>query len=143
MLPTCLSIQGLCELVDWWWNLQSLIKDGSLALKADVFWPFHKTTQISLGLYILTYKDMNVISVEATLFKDSIIPYFGSCSTSVCSDLKSSNFNLHFIIQVKKFIIHHCKQLVMSRTVKLAVHYWHMAMKCGLNILLSTIITRS
>lgn len=51
---TCLAVQSLGELVDCRGNLQPLVKDGALALEADVAGPFHKAGEITLGLDVLT-----------------------------------------------------------------------------------------
>lgn len=53
---TSLSVKGLGKLVDWRWNLQSLIQDSLLALESDVLWPFHKSAQVSFRLNILSCK---------------------------------------------------------------------------------------
>lgn len=48
-----MSVEGLAELVDHWWNLKSLLENGTLSLKSDVFGPLDETSQVSLGLHIL------------------------------------------------------------------------------------------
>ena len=53
--PTCLPVQSLCELVDAWGNLQTLVQNGSLSLDTDVLGPFHKSTKITLWLDIKTW----------------------------------------------------------------------------------------
>lgn len=47
-------VQGLGELMDWWWHLQTLLENGLLALDADVLGPSNETRQIALGLNVLT-----------------------------------------------------------------------------------------
>ncbi len=42
------------ELVNHWWDLQSLLENGLLTLKSDVFWPSDESSKISLRLDILT-----------------------------------------------------------------------------------------
>jgi len=43
----------LAELVDHWWNLESLLENGTLSLKSNVFGPLDEASQVSLGLHIL------------------------------------------------------------------------------------------
>lgn len=43
------------ELVDWWRNFQSSLKNGFLALDFDVFRPSDKSAKITFGLNMLTY----------------------------------------------------------------------------------------
>lgn len=54
-INTCLTVQSLTELVDWWGDLQTLDEDSLLALEADVLGPADKPAEIPLGLDILTY----------------------------------------------------------------------------------------
>lgn len=49
-----LFVQRLAELVNWWWNLQTLLEYSLLPLDTDVFGPSHETGEITLGLNILT-----------------------------------------------------------------------------------------
>lgn len=49
-----LFVQGLAELVNWWWNFQALLEDSLLPLDADVFGPSHEPGEITLGLDVLT-----------------------------------------------------------------------------------------
>lgn len=51
---TCLTVQSLTELVDWWGDLQALEQDSLLALEADVLGPADKPAEIPLGLNVLT-----------------------------------------------------------------------------------------
>jgi len=52
-LSSCLLVQGLGELVDWWWDLQPGLQNGLLPLEADVLGPFDEVAQIPLGLNVL------------------------------------------------------------------------------------------
>merc|ERR1719494_1206403 len=54
-LDCCLLVQGLRELVDTWRHLKSVLQNPLLSLKADVFWPPHKSRQVPLWLNIGTY----------------------------------------------------------------------------------------
>ena len=45
-----MSVEGLAELVDHWWDLESLLEDSPLSLKSNVFGPLDEAGQISLGL---------------------------------------------------------------------------------------------
>ena len=51
---TCLTVQGLVELVDGWWNLQTLEEDGTLTLQTDILGPLDKAGQVTLRLDALT-----------------------------------------------------------------------------------------
>lgn len=53
---TGLLINGLGELVDWWWNFQAFLQNSLVSLDANVFWPSHKTGQVAFWLHILSYK---------------------------------------------------------------------------------------
>jgi len=48
-----LLVNGLVELVDAWWHLQSLLENDSLSLELDVLWPSHESSQVFLWLEIL------------------------------------------------------------------------------------------
>jgi len=50
---TCLLIQSLGELVDWWWDLQPCLQNGLLPLEADVLGPFDEVAQVPLRLDVL------------------------------------------------------------------------------------------
>jgi hypothetical protein len=52
-LLTGLFVQSLRELVDWWWNLQTLLQNGLVALDAHIFGPTHETGQVTFGLDVL------------------------------------------------------------------------------------------
>jgi hypothetical protein len=52
-LSSCLSVQGLGELVNGRRYSELLIQDGSLLLQVDVAGPFDKVCQISFGLDVL------------------------------------------------------------------------------------------
>jgi len=60
-----LPIQGLRELVDWWRNLDTAVKDGLLPLEANVFGPTDETAQITTWLDVLTDRE-----VLGSLFKE-------------------------------------------------------------------------
>ena len=47
-------VQGMRELCNGRGDLQALVKNDLLALKADVFRPFHEASQVSPGTDILT-----------------------------------------------------------------------------------------
>lgn len=47
-------VKSLRELVDGRRNLESLLEDGSLSLKFDVFWPSDESGQVSFWLDILS-----------------------------------------------------------------------------------------
>lgn len=49
-------IKTLGELIDHWWDLQSLLEYGTLSLKTDVFWPSDESGQITFWLDILSCK---------------------------------------------------------------------------------------
>lgn len=51
---TSLPVQCLCELVDWWRNLETLHQDRLLSLHTDVLGPSHEATQVTLWLDVLT-----------------------------------------------------------------------------------------
>lgn len=51
---TCLTVQGLGELVDGRRHLEAFVEDGPLALQPNVAWPFHKPGEVTLGLDILS-----------------------------------------------------------------------------------------
>ena len=51
---TLVLINGLGELVDGGWNLETLEKNALLSLDANVLGPFDETAQIPLGLDVLT-----------------------------------------------------------------------------------------
>lgn len=51
---TCGLVKCLGELVDWWGHLQPALKNGLLALNADVLGPFHEAGQVTDRLDILT-----------------------------------------------------------------------------------------
>ena len=53
LLDTCLFVQRLRELVDWWRNLQPGLEDGLLPLETNVLGPFDEVGQVTLGLEIL------------------------------------------------------------------------------------------
>lgn len=53
---TSLAVQRLRELVDGRGHLESLVQDGTLALQADVAWPFNEPGQVPLGLDVLSWK---------------------------------------------------------------------------------------
>lgn len=52
-----LLVQGLAELVDWWWDFQALLQNGLLALNADVFRPANEARQITFWLDVLSYNE--------------------------------------------------------------------------------------
>jgi hypothetical protein len=54
MLYTCLSVQRVVELVDWRWNLKTLLEDLLLSLNSDVPGPLHETAKIPSGLDVLS-----------------------------------------------------------------------------------------
>ncbi len=45
-------VDGVGELVDGWWDLESLHKDALLSLDADVLWPFDEAGQVTGGLNV-------------------------------------------------------------------------------------------
>lgn len=49
-----LLVQSLAELVDWWWNFQTLLQDSLLSLYTDVLGPSDETGQITFRLNVLT-----------------------------------------------------------------------------------------
>jgi len=51
---TCLLVQSLGELVDWWWDLQPGLQNGLLPLEADILGPFDEVAQVPLRLNVLT-----------------------------------------------------------------------------------------
>jgi len=46
-------VQGLAELVDCRWDLETQLENASLTLKSNIFWPFNKACQVAFRLYIL------------------------------------------------------------------------------------------
>jgi len=60
----CLSVQSLVELIDWWRNLESLLKDSLLPLDADVSWPFDESAEVAGGLDILSYAEVTCALLE-------------------------------------------------------------------------------
>jgi hypothetical protein len=54
-------VQNVGELVESWGNLKTLVKDLLLALKLDIMGPLDETRDITLGLDILTYKNISSI----------------------------------------------------------------------------------
>jgi len=50
---TCLLVQSLGELVDWWRDLQPGLQNCLLPLETDVLGPFDKVAQVPLGLDVL------------------------------------------------------------------------------------------
>jgi len=63
-----LSVKGVGELVNHWWDLQSLLENGLLTLKSDVFWPSDESSKISLRLDILTDSE-----VLRSLFEERVL----------------------------------------------------------------------
>ena len=53
LLDTCLLVEGLGELVDWWRDLQPGLEDGLLPLETDVLGPLDEVGQVTLGLQVL------------------------------------------------------------------------------------------
>ena len=47
---TCLLLQCLLELVDAWWDFQTLVQHLLLALQANVVWPPHEASHVTFGL---------------------------------------------------------------------------------------------
>ena len=46
------------ELVDGWWHLESLVKDRTTALDADITWPFEEAGKIALWLDVATDREV-------------------------------------------------------------------------------------
>lgn len=49
-----LFVQCLRKLMDWWWDLQSLLQNGFLALHTNIFRPTNETGQITFWLDVLS-----------------------------------------------------------------------------------------
>jgi hypothetical protein len=49
-----LLVQSLRELVDWWWDLETLLQDCLVALDADVLGPADEAGEITLWLDVLS-----------------------------------------------------------------------------------------
>ena len=58
LISTCLTVDRVIELVDWRWNLQSLLEHTLLPLHTDISGPFHKTAQVTGWLDILTNSEI-------------------------------------------------------------------------------------
>jgi len=63
-----LSVKSVGELVDHWWDLESLLENGLLSLESDVLWPSHESGKIALGLDILA--DSKVLG---SLFEERVL----------------------------------------------------------------------
>jgi len=49
-----LLVQALAELVDHWWDLETLLENGALTLDADILGPLDEAGQVTLWLDITT-----------------------------------------------------------------------------------------
>ena len=72
----------LAELVDHWWDLETLLENGALTLDADILGPLDEAGQVTLWLDITTLKvgllAMLVISklmVEKKIFSKCSVEY--------------------------------------------------------------------
>ena len=54
-LRSSVLIQGMRELGDGGWYLETLVQNSLLPLKTDVFRPFEETGEVSLGSDVLAY----------------------------------------------------------------------------------------
>jgi len=63
-----LSVKGVGELVDHWWDFQSLLENGLLSLKSNVFGPSDESSKVSLRLDILTDSE-----VLRSLFEERVL----------------------------------------------------------------------
>ena len=52
-------VDGLGELVESWWGLQSHEQDSLLSLDSDIFWPFDESGEVSLWLDISTDSEVS------------------------------------------------------------------------------------
>lgn len=57
-------INGLLELVESRWDLESLKKNSLLTLNSNVFWPSNEASEISLGLDVSTDSKVTSILLE-------------------------------------------------------------------------------
>ena len=55
---TLVLINGLGELVDGWWNLETLEKNALLSLDTDVLWPFDKAGEVADWLDVTTNSEV-------------------------------------------------------------------------------------
>ena len=53
-LSSSVLVQSMRKLGNCWWDLETFVQDDLLALKPNVFGPFHKTCKVSRGLDILS-----------------------------------------------------------------------------------------
>ena len=67
------SVDGLGELVECWWDLKSLEQDSLLSLEEDIFGPANKSGHISSGLDITTNSE-----VSGSLLEEGVSVGLGS-----------------------------------------------------------------
>jgi len=60
-------VNGLGELIQDWWCLQSHHENSLLSLDSDVLWPFHESGKVSLWLNISTDSEVSWALLEETL----------------------------------------------------------------------------
>lgn len=58
------GFQGVGELIDGWWDLQSLHEDSLLTLELDVSWPSDETGQITTMLDVITNAEVAWSTLE-------------------------------------------------------------------------------
>ena len=63
---TFVLVDGFSELVDGWWDLESLEKDSLLSLDTDVLWPLDETSKVALWLDVSSKTEVAWVLLEKT-----------------------------------------------------------------------------
>ena len=63
---TFILVDSLRELVDGWWNLESLQKDSLLSLDTNVLWPLDETSKVALWLDVSSETEVAWVLLEET-----------------------------------------------------------------------------
>jgi len=64
------GFDGLAELVDCWWDLQSLHKDTLLSLEENVSWPSDETGQVTSVLDVVADTEVSWSRLEERVSLD-------------------------------------------------------------------------
>jgi hypothetical protein len=103
---TLVLVDGVCELVETWRNLQSHKKNSLLALESNVLRPFHKSSQVPLRLDVASNPIISWVLREQRAFV--------CLSTALCSAASNHNllaFSSFLHLKATKGVNHHVQKV--------------------------------